>query len=60
MFILYQNIVLYYVTDLDVGFVDFYVFIMVMVELGVYIILIYYVMYLFYLFIYFCLFIIYG
>ena len=50
MFILYQNIVLYYVTDLDVGFVDFYVFIMVMVELGVYIILIYYVMYLFYLF----------
>ena len=44
--------VLYYVTDLDFGFVDFQVFIMVIVELGVYIITIYYAMYLFYLFIF--------
>ena len=39
--------VLYYVTDLDFGFVDFYTFIMLTVELGVYIIHLYYAMYLF-------------
>ena len=38
--------VLYYVIDLDFGFVDFYTFIMMTVELGVYIIHLYYVMYL--------------
>ena len=41
---------LYYVMDLDFGFVDFYMFIMATVELGVYIIHLYYAMYLFYLF----------
>ena len=38
---------LYYVMDLDFGFVDFYMFIMATVELGVYIIHLYYAMYLF-------------
>ena len=51
--------VLFYVTDLDFGFIDFQVSIIVTVELGVYIILIYYAMYLFYFFI-FCLIIMYG
>ena len=39
--------VLYYVTNLDFGFVDFYTFIMLTVELSVYIIHLYYAMYLF-------------
>ena len=53
--------VLYYVTDLDFGFVDFQVFIMVTIELGVYIITIYYAMYLSNFFIFFfCIIIIYG
>ena len=39
--------VLYYAMDLDFGFVDFYTFIMVTVELGVYIICLYYAIYLF-------------
>ena len=38
--------VLYYVIDPAFGFVDFYTFIMMTVELGVYIIHLYYVMYL--------------
>ena len=38
--------VLYDVTDLDFGFVDFYTFIMVTVELGVYIVHLYYAIYL--------------
>ena len=52
LFPMFVWFVLYYVTDLDFGFVDFQVFIMVIVELGVYIITIYYAMYLFYLFIF--------
>ena len=39
--------VLYYAMDLDFGFVDFYTFIMVTIELGVYIIRLYYAIYLF-------------
>ena len=38
--------VLYYAMDLDFGLFDFYTFIMVTVELGVYIIHLYYAMYL--------------
>ena len=39
--------VLYYAMDLDFGFVDFYTFIMVIVDLGVYVIRLYYAIYLF-------------
>ena len=52
--------VLYYVIDLDFGSIDFQVFIMVTVELGIYIITIYYAMYLFYFILFYCLIIIYG
>ena len=41
---------LYYVIDLDFGFVDFYTFIMMTVELDVYIIHLYYAMYLLWLY----------